>query len=339
MFGGILILLSCSANRDLQTTQIPEWVESPTLKYPETLYFSAVGTGDTKQIAEQNAYANIAKIFQVDIQTEQRLSERYEERISEADIYSSSETQLENIYNITTNQTLKNIKVGESFFDARTGTYYVLAYLDRLDTAALYEEDIKRNNSEITEIYVLYQASDNKLEKLGYLEKAVELAEITEILNSQLRVISPFNEGIKIAFTSSALKNEQEQLARSVSVRLKVSEDYEEQIEGYLKETIANFGFSVIPSDSAKEPDLEVIAHFSVKEIDLGRAEHFVRWELTITLLDALRGGEAFTYTDGGREGHINRQQAKSRALQSAHKKIRTDFYNFMKDRLYFVSK
>lgn len=314
---------------------MPEWVSNPSLKYPETLYFATVGAGDTKQSAEQNAYTDMAKIFQVDVRAEQRLSQRYQEIIAKGDVDSFSEEQIENISNITTNQTLKNIKIGESFFDSRTGTYYVLAYLDRLDTAALYEEDIRRNNAQITEFYELCQSSDNKLEKLKYLNKALKLAEVTEILNSQLRIISPFNEGIESIFTSSALKNEQERVATSISFQIKTSGDYREQIQEYLKETITNFGFIVMPSDSMAKPDIEAVAHFSVDEIDLNRAEHFVRWELSITILDRLREREAYTYTADGREGHINLEQAYSRALQVVHEKIRTDFYNFLQDRLY----
>lgn len=327
----VLLISACSAGKNVETPHPPEWVNNPSLKYPETLYFSAIGTGDTKQSAEQNAYANIAKIFQVDVYAKQVLSQTYQERISEGDIEFSSDEQLENIYNFTTNQTLKNVKIGESFFDAHTGIHYVLAYLDRLDTATLYEEEIKRNNAQIAEFYELYQVSDNKLEKLQYLREAAHLTEMTELLNSQLRVISPFNQGIDLIFTSSALRNEQERVAKSVSVIIKTSGDYREQIEGYLKEAITDFGFTVIPSGSIDKPDLEVVAHFSVNEVDLDRDEHFVRWELSITILDRLREGETFTYTDSGREGHINLSQAQNRALRTAQEKIRTDFYEFLK--------
>ncbi len=102
---------------------------------------------------EDNAYANIAKIFQSDIKIEEEILKKYKEIEIGKRAQLSSSVDLISNYSIGSSQTLKNVKIAETYISAEDGLYYVLAYLDRMETALIYEREIERNNQIIQEYY------------------------------------------------------------------------------------------------------------------------------------------------------------------------------------------
>jgi len=71
----------------------------------------------------------------------------------------------------------------------------------------------------------------------------------------------------------------------------------------------------------------------SISRIDLDRDEEFVRWELTITIINKISNAEAVLYTKSDREGHLNLTEAQNRALRSVKKTIQKDFFKFFADK------
>lgn len=56
---------------------LPEWYLNPQSVYPNEVFLTAVGTGDTRRDAEQQALAGLSQIFEAQVQVDARTSERY----------------------------------------------------------------------------------------------------------------------------------------------------------------------------------------------------------------------------------------------------------------------
>ena len=63
----ILIINACAVNAKSKKSPKPKWLTNPKKVYPEQLYLTAIGEGDTRSDAENMAAANLSKIFEATI--------------------------------------------------------------------------------------------------------------------------------------------------------------------------------------------------------------------------------------------------------------------------------
>ncbi len=327
----VVIFMSCAPSMvTAKKNKTPEWIMNPQSKFKDAYYLSAVGSGDTKKSAEKDAYSNLSKIFQADIKSDETLTQKFEETTVGDKTSLTAEEKMRNLTQIQSEQTLKNVKIGDSYFDPNSGEYYVIAYLKRSETEDIYHSEIMQNTQKIDQYYSQYEGGTSKLDKLKYLSDAIDLAEQNEILNAQLRIISPSHAGLELKHPLEKLVAERNTFAKTIHVFVIGSGEYYDYLEDYLKEVFNNFGFMVYASAAdADYIDFRIESSLSISQIDLERDEEFVRWELSITIIDKLSNAEAVLYTKSDREGHLNLTEAKNRALRTVKTTIQKDFFKF----------
>ncbi len=327
----VLIFMSCAPSVvTAKKNKAPDWINNPQKEYKDAYYLSAVGSGDTKKSAEKDAFSNLSRIFEAEIKSDQTLVQKFEETTVGDKTSLSAEEKMRNLTQIQSEQTLKNVKIGETYFDSNSGEYYVIAYLKRSETEDIYHGEIQDNNHKIDQYYSDYQNSSSKLDKLTYLSDAIELAEANEILNAQLRIISSSHTTASLPIPLEKLVSERKSFAKTIHVVISGSGEYKSYLDDYLKEVFNNFGFSVFDSPTNTDyVDFSIESSLSISQIDLEREEEFVRWELSITIVDKNSDAEAVVYTQSDREGHLNLQEAKNRALRSVKKEIQKNFFKF----------
>ena len=327
----VVIIMSCAPSMvTAKKNKAPDWVMNPQSKYKDAYYLSAVGSGDTKKSAEKDAYSSLSKIFQADIKSDETLTQKFEETTVGDKTSLTAEEKMRNLTQIQSEQTLKNVKIGDSYFDPNTGEYFVIAYLNRSETEDIYHSEFMQNTQKIDQYYSQYEGGTSKLDKLKYLSDAIDLAEQNEILNAQLRIISPSHSGLELKQPLEKLVAERNTFAKTIHVIVIGSGDYKNYLEDYLKEVFNNFGFMVYASAvDADYIDFRIESSLSISQIDLDRDEKFVRWELSVTILDKASNAEAVLYTKSDREGHLNLTEAQNRALRTVKKTIQKDFFKF----------
>ena len=190
----LLSLVSCASappkSNVSTSTDLPEWINNPNSIYPDSRFIVGVGSGDTRQAAEKDAVGNIAKVFQSAITVDQTLIENYLEVEGTDNNSASFSSQMLNRTSVSSQQELKNIKIDKVHFSSTDGLYYVLAYLDRAETAMLYEQDIKANDGKIVEYYNNYESTPNKLTKYANLSKCKTITAINDVLRNQYQVLT-----------------------------------------------------------------------------------------------------------------------------------------------------
>jgi hypothetical protein len=331
----VMIFMSCAPSMvTAKKNKAPDWIMNPQSKYKDAYYLSSVGAGDTKKSAEQDAYSNLSKIFQAEIKSDETLTQKFEETTVGDKTSLTAEEKMRNLTQIQSEQTLKNVKIGDSYFDPNSGEYYVIAYLNRSETEDIYHNEISQNTQKIEQFYSQYEEGTSKLDKLKYLSEAIDLAEQNEILNAQLRIISPSHAGVQLKQPLEKFVAERNTFAKTIHVVVIGSGDYKDYLEDYLKEVFNNFGFTVYANVSdADYIDFHIESSLSISQIDLDRDEEFVRWELSITIIDKISNAEAVLYTKSDREGHLNLTEAQNRAIRSVKKTIQKDFFKFFADK------
>lgn len=326
----LLLHVACGAAKK-ELSDFPSWVHNPYSKYNKTFYFAAVGNSDTKKGAEKDAYANISKIIQTKITSNESLEQEY---VEETGKEIQTREQLNQYTNLQTNQTLKNIKIAKTYYDQNEANYYALAYLNRTETANIYENEISDKSIEINNYYQQYQNASDKLQKLQFLKKALSLTQQNQYLNSQLRVISHTGQTVKLPYNLSKLISEKMQLTNTIQVSITPKGAFKEKLKNYISYALEEVGFSVINTNNYNA-DFELIANFEIQKANLNRKNlFFVNWYLNIDFINNFTKKSELTFNKSGRSGQINLQQAKQRAIMEIENVVKTDFVNYCNNKL-----
>ncbi len=320
----ILILVSCAVFAKKKKNKSPEWLNSPKSIYPEQLYLSALGEGDSRTMAENYAIANLAKIFRSKVSADESYIQRYRELTSQDGSSYEDLTEVVKDVNIKADETLYNIQFSDSYTD-KYGIVHVIAYLNRFKTGELYEEKIRDNSSSIHYYLEQSNSSGDDLFQYAALSAASVFSNQNETLLDQLLIISPDTyEFLELDYVHEEILKQLAAKTSNIGFDVDISNDEENKISILVTSLLTDLGFVL-----SEKPQLLVTGSVSFEETDLGRKDNFIftRYDLQLILSD----NESITIaalSENGREGHTNYLEAKSRAIKILGKKIDKNFRN-----------
>lgn len=311
MLIGTGLVLGCAVTGPV-TAARPAWMENPQMKYPVKYYLTAVGEGDTLQAAEAVAAGNLAKIIRTDITVDERLTERYHELIGEQNRY-QEQTQFDRNVGMVTAMSLQNVQYPERYTDPQTGRVYVLAALNRSETAAIYVTRLK-GNDERTARFVA--RADNLSPAITYaaLSAAVAISADSKQILEQLDVLYPAAKAqVTLQYTLDDLQQRLATAAAAIGFSVEIEGDTEGKVTQAVTSLLTGLGFVM----SADNPFLKVRGTVSLEQTDLARQGlHFVRYLMKLDMLDAY-GKTVLALSEQGREGHVSLNEAANRCIRS----------------------
>jgi len=323
----LLLLLSCTVTQNSVAQQSgkvkPDWIEHPDKKYPENRFLVGVGSGDNRQAAEDNAFGNISKVFQAEVNVDETYIQKYLEIEKQGKHELSVSSQMLEKSGVKSNQNLRNIKVKEAFFAENEGLYYVLAVMDRMETADLYEQDIEDNNSRISEFLAASREAPDKLTRFARMYKVKTLFEVNKVLNQQYRLISLNREEIPGPLTELELNEEWANLIRSINVSLYPGEGTLQEVSDYMLEVISSIGFQVVKEKS----DFGFTYSLELSQTQLNRSDTFgYNWKLTVRTDDNIHQRSLRAFNLEQRTVSISESQARALLLVNVKKALNTQF-------------
>lgn len=316
----LIVVFACSVQAKTAKGGKPQWLQNPKLVYPENRYLTAVGSGDTRSAAEDMAAGNLAKIFEANITADQTVSERYYELMSAEKSEYEQQTNIRKNVNVRSQQTLFNVQFAESYTD-NLGQVHVLAYIDRLKTAGIYEEKIADNSTRIKYFVKQAQASSDILQKYAFYSAANVIIARNQTLIQQLAIISPVSKDVlELNYNPQEIKTQFTQTAQKIKFQIEIINDRENKITSLVKEILTDMGFVV-----GTPPLLKASGSLEIVPTDLKRQNLiFVRYELQLEIIDN-NFQTLVTINDKGREGHISETEAEARAVMTIENKIKRE--------------
>lgn len=311
----LLVPLALAGCKTL-TGGTPDWVANPKTAYPERGYLVAVGAGDTRRTAENAAAANLSRIFEARIQSNERLLDQSHE--TNDDLVRTTDFTAD--INIVSAQTLYNIQHAEAWRDDN-GRYHAVAYLERRSTAAIYRDKIDEQTSRVN--YLLANAANesNVLKKYSTLRAAYRHAVQADGLLKQLDVIHPPSmHDATPSYSMNKLCEELVDAARLIKVAVTVVGDDEKRMTATLQEFVTGYGFMV-----GKPAVLNMLAKVDVTDTGERTSDLvFVRYELMLQIRNA-NGDVLVTVRDKGREAHKTLEQARTRSFRTLENAIKAN--------------
>ncbi len=315
------ILIGCFIAASAFSQQKPAWVDAPQSIYPADRYLTAIGVGDTRKSAENDAAANLATIFQSTIKAEQTVTDRYKELFT-SPAHSTLEHQNETTKNISvsSDQTLYNVQYAESFTD-NTGRTYILAVLERQPTADIYQKKIEENEALMDSCINQSIKANDPILKYAYMNAAYVFDKINEPLKNQLTIIIPgMTYQSKSKYDDVKVQKMLLSARKGIPFALNIQGDGEGTISNAVKGMLTDQGFII-----KKDGLLTITGSVEFEDIDLHREEKFVRWSYALSVVDMEKTTLA-SFSEKGREGHLSASEARARAKRTMTQKIQTDF-------------
>ncbi len=312
----------------------PAWVDGQDPKYPQGKYLTGVGHGDTRDAAENNARAEIAKIFSVKIeQMTQTLSHYVGFSSSAGDDSWLTEHDISQITRSSTDQVLQGVKIVDHWTD-KAGTMYALAIIERIPARNRLEQQIADLDSAILELYKKAQSATDKITKLKFMVQTLEKVKEREVLNAQLQVVNPLGRGMEAPIDLGKFNGELSALLSSVNVYVELSGDDTGKIRQAIIESITRGRLNVVDS-----PDgADIIVKGKVHGMPVNRKSNtgfkFAQFEASVDIINPATGQVFGSIKEMRKEGAKDLLDAENICLMRLSKKIVKGFneklYSFL---------
>ncbi|MDD5434595.1 MAG: LPP20 family lipoprotein [Nitrospira sp.] len=300
----------------------PDWIEGKSRKYPDDMYLIGVGFGDARKAAEDAAYAALSRIFQADIQSKTKEWEKYVQTDVKGKSQSTRDIQIDQLTSVATNKVLEDITIVDVWVSESEKLTYALAVMDRQHSMASITEKITAADRDIMELQKQASESTDKIETVRSLRSAMKTFLNREVYNADLRILNPAGKGIEPPVSLVVIKQKiQDLLSRQIHIGVQVDGAHNAEIRSSIIEGLTKEGFSVEEKGDPANLDILVRSSTGFENADLPQWK-FVRWDITVDLVNQKSGKVFGSFNRHGREGHLNFKEAEAKAVRELQKEI-----------------
>ena len=315
----------------------PSWVQFPSVEYPAERFLAGVGQASTRERAEQQAYAAIAKVFRTRVMVRDRDIESYVSRNSSSDGGDTSTIQIDRRIEVSTDKILENVRIAETWKETKPVTYFALAVMNLDTVGANLTARVRSLDEKITHHVEQSRTPgpfNGSLQRVKHLREAINDLELRKTYLADLRVVMSTAAGLDAPYAIPKLRSELGRLlAETLVIAVEVTGQEAEVIRRAVVEGLVREGLPVTTdrldlSEPASRLQLEGGPLARPNLLVRGKTEFwramiedpvftFVRWctDFVVIELDTRRVIGATSHS--GKEGHLSFDEAKRRALNS----------------------
>ena len=299
----------------------PLWVTDKNAVYPPEKYLAEVGEGDSLKEAKSDAAGNIAAIFRTRIQVDNTIQTRYSEITGDnnAVLSISGSTDIDQSITQTSDESLINLKYGESWTDSY-GRTYVIAYIDRMESGNIYRKRITDNDSRVTAYLKKSGSTDNLMARFAFIDAANVISSANKILLEQLEIINlPMARSVLLSYDPDNIALEKKKAAENIQIKVEVSGDEEGKISAVLSDWLVSRGFKA--DDNGNFFLSGVVNSYPV---ELNNDYENIGWDINVSLMDS-NGFQIFYLTGKGRSSGVSKSAAEARTFSDIEKLLKKE--------------
>jgi hypothetical protein len=307
-FAFMLSLLSGCASKP--TT--PDWVAGDSAQYNSSQYLIGRGQAPTQEEAKDRARADVAKVFQVAVVVSSEDMQRSKSDSSGEEKY---EQQASRSISTRTDQIIRGIQIAELWQDPATKSYYALAVLPRLQTAASLRQQISQLDEATANHIEQSRKSSDLFQKIAAASMAVETEREHESLQKSLQIVDPTGRGTESKWNSAKLQSDLDELLKRVRIASQVSPDSTPGLEEVVAGALANAGFMI---ETGQDPDFVLQARMVLDDLGVQKGWDWQRGVLEISLSEKTTGRVRGTKRWNVKSSAPDTASAIKRALNAA---------------------
>jgi hypothetical protein len=336
LLGFTLVFLVCASTdtsggitSGLRSTSAePPWVRDPDTKYDKQSNVAAVGSANSREMAEKSALGNLVAIFGQNIQVDEKVSSSYNEAVKNGvTAYWSDNTAVDTA--ITTSAGMNSL-IGAEILDRWDDgiNFFAVAVLNKAKTIQIYSGIVRSNQAMIEKLTNIPLEEKNTFDGIARYQFAATVADMTVPYVNLLSVIG----GALPAFKrGDDYRLEAANIYKAISVRINVYNDKAGRIQGAFARALSDLGFASGGSNPPYLLDVDITA---APVVVANNTFKYTRIELKAELKDAKTGIVLLPYDFNGREGHTMQEEADNRAYMTAERKINAEYAELLNNYL-----
>lgn len=321
-----MLLNGCGS---FQNNAMPTWVMGASEQFPSQRYLLGVGEADSRQVAEDRAYAAIAKVFEANVQSQADDMELYRVLEREGRTTDERTLSLKQSTTVTTNKVLERAGILDRWVHPERQSHYALAGIDRQQADSSLREKVTILDDTVEAELNAAHKGGQPLERIGHFTRALDALREREQINGDLRIIRESGEGIPASHQKSQVSREfREFVEQHVLVHVTVEGDHPQAMRTAIIDGLRKRGLPVLREEvqsqggpngtmgpSTQEPNVEIQGHVHLWPIDVPDPLFvYVRWCGEFVIVDHASRRIIGVAGQTGREGHVTEREALARA-------------------------
>ena len=308
----------------------PEWVDGRASDYPSSQYLTGVGQGENRSMAENQAYAAVARIFKAEVAAQAKDWEAY--LVTEHQEVASAERRLtiDHVTKVSTDKVLESVGIGDAWYDDRMRVHYALAVVSRSQAEASVTDKMVMLDREIEADVGEARQTTDKLAKVRAFRRAGRNLVLREAYNTDLRVIRSSGQGIPSGYRVGELSGELTHfLSSNLGVVLQISGDQAEPIQRALAQGLVREGFHVtadLGGEDVQFSELLIRGMTRLFPIEVQDPNfRYIRWCSDLEIVERATQRVVGAIARGGKEGHLTEREATAKALRVIQQEFSTE--------------
>ena len=325
----IFIILSVFFSINLYGQKQPVWISKPSEVYNENIYKVEKGEGLSAKEVENNALSSLARVFGMTVKTDTKAQQRFTENSKGLEKNST----LEKNTSVEAEHDLINVRIAESYYDAKEKKYYALAVMNIKETVPLIVNKVKENVETIKNYINKLDNEKDLLRKFSLLDMAYIVSLKNDSFLGQLSVLdSSVNIPIDNNFKSQSIKNKLDEVSQNITFSVDTGE-YSSTVKLVIEQMISDLKLKM----SASAPTYTFKEHISYDGNDTGYGMYVLNYTLLLELVD-YNGVRVNSFSFKGKEVGANEESAKkvvgSKLAKSIKEPLSAQFGEFLNNML-----
>ncbi|MDR1429447.1 MAG: hypothetical protein LBI85_04085 [Spirochaetaceae bacterium] len=318
---GILIFFLCFGSIFL-AAQAPDWYLDKEGRYPSSRYISALGEGTGRAEAEASAIAAISLFFNTTTEIRNQAIREFNEAVANDTTEFTKKTYITENAVIRSETDFLGIRFTSPWENTRSRTWAVLAYIDRLEAASIYESKINTASAAMRTLGDDAARETDNFYAASLLYRAFRMADLTEELIKTAALVDT-GASQKYAGTLgliSRIRSDYRSRRGNLNFGLTVEGDRNGRVERALGALLESSGYLIARQNPAYL--VSVILTSAEENLPSGV---FIRPGVTLRIE---RGGAVlFSYSKNyTRYGHITLDGAYNRAFLAVERDLEENF-------------
>ncbi len=316
----------------LHAKSLPEWTATGKYeRYSQIQYLTGLGIGTTKKAADDQARAEIAKIFNAQIKAEsQDIMNSTRQYAKNNSVNVQSEETIKDITRVSTEKTLNGIEIKETVTEDLPDSskrYYSLAVLDKIKMQVDLVSEITGIDKAIDELVMSAEGESDPLKKIRSFFSAIRKTLKRNLLNVDLKIVDTIGTGVEPKHRLSDLNSKLSSVLLS-DFKVGIILDKEKvnninSVEEALLDGLTKEGLII-------EPDVTKCAVTITGNVELQNIKHplnkegwvIMQYSGSFQVIDAKTKNQFGSYSISGKATKLTEDDARKNAIESLKKDI-----------------
>ena len=309
-----IFLLSIFVSINLYGQKQPAWISDAKKVYDVQKYEFAVGSGNSEKEAENNAFASLSRVFGMTVKNDTKAQQRFIQNSKGTE----KDSTLEDNTSVEAEHDLINVRIAESYYDAKKKKYYALALMDKKETVPLIINKINENVETIKNYINKSNNEKDLLRKFSLLDMAYIVSLKNYSFLQQLMILdNSVNVSVEDDYKSQNIKNKLDDVSQNITFAVDTGE-FSSSVKLVIEQMISDLKLKM----SASAPTYTFKEHISYDGNDTGYGMYVLNYTLLLELVD-YNGVRVTSFSFKGKEVGANEESAKKVVATKLAKSIK----------------